>query len=244
MRLGLLGGDGSNPRPLVGRLSPTSSFRPLKRRQRYAASANRPANFINNMKTTEVQAAFAALLDAFKPISGQPTDEDLTRLRRAALSALVPIPYDKEKGKHLLLGLLLTDDEYHARYGTAFPVKASKRPAIYDESIAVDATADVRAKAEAIHQAKLEDWKFFNCAQREVRNFIVHCVDDTWIRELRDAITGYAHVPPRDIMVHLWKTCSGLHSIDVLALRTKMLTMHEDAQGKDINGVEPTAGFP
>ena len=139
------------------------------------------------MKTTEVQAAFAALLDAFEPISGQPTDEDLTRLRRVALSALVPIPYDREKGKHSLLGLLLTDDEYHARYGTAFPVEASNRPVIYDKSIAETATAGVRAKAEAIHQAKLEDWKFFNCAQREVQNFIIHC---------RDAITGYAHVPP------------------------------------------------
>ena len=76
------------------------------------------------MKTTEVQAAFAAILDAFEPISSQPTDEDLTRLHRVALSALVPIPYDREKGKHLLLGLLLTDDEYNARYGTEFPVKA------------------------------------------------------------------------------------------------------------------------
>ena len=108
----------------------------------------------------------------------------------------MPIPYDREKGKHSLLGLLLTDDEYNARYGTAFPVKASNRPAIYDDDIAADATAGVRAKAEAIHQAKLEDWKFFDCAQREVRNFIVHCVDDTWICELRDAITGYANVPP------------------------------------------------
>ena len=98
----------------------------------------------------------------------------------------------------------------------------------------------MRAQAEAIHQAKLEDWKFFDCAQREVRNFIVHCVDDTWIRELRDSITGYALVPPRDIMDHLWKTCSGIHSIDVLALRTKMLIMHEDAGGipEYINALE------
>ena len=157
----------------------------------------------------------------------------------------MPIPYDREKGKHLLLGLLLTDDEYKARHGTVeFPVEAAKRPAIYDEDIAVDATAGVRAKAEAIHQAKLEGWKFFDCAQREVRNFIVHCVDDTWIRKLQDAITGYAHVPPREIMVHLWKTCSELHSIDVLALRILMHRQHFGAQGKDINGVEPTAGFP
>ena len=178
------------------------------------------------MKTTEVQAEFAALLDAFEPINGQPTDTDLTRLRQVALSALVPIPYDSEKGKHSLLGLILTNDEYSARHGNVeFPVNAAKRPAIYNENIQADATAGVRAQAEAIYQAKLEDWKFFDCAQR------VHCVDDTWICELRDSITGYALVPPRDIMDYLWKTCSGIHSIDVLALRTKMLTMHEDASG-------------
>ena len=131
------------------------------------------------MKTTEVQAAFAALLDAFEPMSGQPTDKDLTRLRRVALSALVPIPYNREKGKHSLLRLLLADDKYDTRYGIVFPEKASERPAIYDETIADDAALGLRAKAEAIHQAKLEDWKFFDCAQREVRNFIVHCVDDT-----------------------------------------------------------------
>ena len=86
------------------------------------------------MKTTEVQAEFAALLDNFEPINGQPTDEDLTRLRQVALSALVPIPYDREKGKHSLLGLLLNDDKYSTRHGNVeFPVDAVKRPAIYDK---------------------------------------------------------------------------------------------------------------
>ena len=79
------------------------------------------------MKTTEVQAEFAALLDAFEPISGQPTDKDLTRLRQVALSALVPIPYDREKGKHSLLGLLLNNDKYRARHQDVdFPSDASR----------------------------------------------------------------------------------------------------------------------
>ena len=41
-------------------------------------------------------------------------------------------------------------------------------------------------------------------------------------------------------MDYLWKTCSGLHSIDVLALRTKMLIMHEVGQGipEYINALE------
>ena len=126
------------------------------------------------MKTTEVQAEFAALQDAFEPISGQPTDEDLTRLRQVALGALVPIPYDREKGNHSLLGLLLNDDEYRARHkDIEFPSDAATRPLIYDDTIQADATAGLWAQAEAIHHTKLEDWKFFDCTQREVRNFIV-----------------------------------------------------------------------
>ena len=47
-------------------------------------------------------------------------------------------------------------------------------------------------------------------------------------------------MPPCGIMEHLWKSCSGLHSIDVLSLRTKMLSMHEDSTGilKYINTLE------
>ena len=82
----------------------------------------------------------------------------MTRLRRVTLSTLVPIPYDREKGKHLLLGLLLNNDEYSASHGNVeFPVDAAEHPAIYDKKIDADATADVRAQAKAIHQAKLED---------------------------------------------------------------------------------------
>ena len=92
----------------------------------------------------------------------------------------MPIPFDREKGKHSLLGLLLNDDEYCARHeDVEFPSSYVTRPPIYDDTIEDDATAGVRAQAEAIHQAKLEDWKSFDCAQRAVRNFIVHCVEDT-----------------------------------------------------------------
>ena len=64
------------------------------------------------MKSAETQAAFAALLDTFKPIVGQPTDEDLTRLKSSILQQVVPIPFDLELGEHNLMGLVLTDAEY------------------------------------------------------------------------------------------------------------------------------------
>ena len=89
------------------------------------------------MKTTEVQAAFVALMDTFKPISGQPTDEDLTRLNLANLSLIVPIPFDRQLGVHNLMGILLADDEYIKHKGTVFP--AYKRPPIYDMDIPLTA---------------------------------------------------------------------------------------------------------
>ena len=183
------------------------------------------------MKTTEIQATFAALLESFEPIIGQPTDADLTRLEFSTLSVLAPISFDEELGIHNLMGLLLSRTDYSTRHNNEDFPDYSQRPPIYDDNIDADATAGVRAKAEAQHQAKLNDWRVYDCAQRELRAFIVASIEDTWIRELRDPITGYGQIQPKDIMTHLWASCRGLHSLDLLTLRTSMLTMHVDAMG-------------
>ena len=94
---------------------------------------------------------FAALLDTFKPISGQPTDKDLTRLRLESISVLVHIPFDWQLGKHSLMGLILSNAKYEARHeGLRFP-SYKKQSVIYDTIIADDAVAGVRANAKAVH---------------------------------------------------------------------------------------------
>ena len=86
------------------------------------------------MKSTEIQAAFAALLETFEPITGQPTDEDLTCLKSSILQQVVPIPFDTELGEHNLMGLILTDDEYTDILGgeATFPAYLT-RPKAYPE---------------------------------------------------------------------------------------------------------------
>ena len=181
------------------------------------------------MKSTEIQAAFAALLETFEPITGQPTDEDLTRLKNGILQQVVPIPFDTELGAHNLMGLVLTDAEYlNILGGTAtFPAYLT-RPKAYPE-LAKDVTVGDRAQAKAIHKARVKDWEIFDCVQREVRAFIIATVEDTWICEHHDPITIYSYVSPRILLDHLWASCTGLHSLDVLALRESMCTMHKDA---------------
>ena len=42
-----------------------------------------------------------------------------------------------------------------------------------------------RAKAKAIHTAKILDYQFFAAAKRETGDFIIAVVDDTWVRKLQ-----------------------------------------------------------
>ena len=170
------------------------------------------------MKTTEIQASFATLLETFEPIIGQPTDKDLTRLEFSALGVLAPISFDEELGRHNLMSLLLSNSDYKSRHnGLTFP-NYKTCPAIYNNNIAADASAGVRPKAEANHQAKLNDWRIFNCARQELRAFIIASVEDTWIRKLRDSVTGYSQIKPKDMLTHLWASFRGLDSLNILAL--------------------------
>ena len=66
-------------------------------------------------------AKFAHVLDNFEPITREPSDTNLKRLREAVAPLLLQIPYDETGGKHNLIGLIWTKLAYVARYGEAFP---------------------------------------------------------------------------------------------------------------------------
>ena len=96
------------------------------------------------MKPAEIQDAFAAFLDTFDSITGQPRDNDLTRLVKNTLRELVNIPSDRKKVKHNLIGLVLSNAGYEVSHeGHIFLVPA-KRPSIYDKDIKDDALLVVR----------------------------------------------------------------------------------------------------
>ena len=83
-----------------------------------------------SMKLEEIQLLFAARLDIFNSIWGQPTNTDLKRLRDELIMILLPIPYDVEKGIHNILGLVMDKEYYKQRYCTKLPTPT--KPAVYD----------------------------------------------------------------------------------------------------------------
>ena len=155
----------------------------------------------------KIQASFATLLETYEPIIDQPTNKDLNWLEFSAVGVLAPISFDEELGKHNLMGLLLSSNDYKSCHNGYTFWNYETFLAIYDDNIAADASSGVCVKAESKHQAKLNNWRIFDCARQELRAFIIASVEDTWIRELRDSVKGYSQIKPKDMLTHLWALC-------------------------------------
>ena len=82
------------------------------------------------MTPEEIVAKFTHSLDQFKPIAGQPSDYDLTRIREVVAPLLLQIPYDETGAVHNLIRLIRTEATYIARYGAKLPEPA--RVGAYD----------------------------------------------------------------------------------------------------------------
>ena len=104
------------------------------------------------MTPDEIVSKFSVALDNFEPITDQPSDSNLTRLREAIAPLLLQIPYDETGGVHNLIGIVRAKPAYLKRYGEAFPEPT--RVGAYNLEIDNDATAVVRARFEAAHNRK------------------------------------------------------------------------------------------
>ena len=114
------------------------------------------------MNPEYIVAKLATAINHFDPITEQPSDTDLTRLREAVAPLLLQIPYDETGGKHNLIGLIWSKNAYVKRYGKAFP--KPKRFGAYDLEIDDDATTVVQARQETAHKARRADRATFETA--------------------------------------------------------------------------------
>ena len=73
------------------------------------------------MAQEEIVVKFAHSLEKFEPISGQPSDSDLTIIREVVAPLLLQIPYDETGAVHNLISLIRPEAAYITRYGAAFP---------------------------------------------------------------------------------------------------------------------------
>ena len=129
------------------------------------------------MSPEEIVAKFVEAADLFEPIQGQPSDVDIALIREVLTPILLQIPYDEAEAQDNLIGIILGDVKYTAKYGQAF--SPPKRVGAYDNSLADNAKPVVHAKGEARWRAKRLDRNTFETARRETTSFILKAVEDT-----------------------------------------------------------------
>jgi len=186
---------------------------------------------------TDSAAAITLLLakatEEFSPIIGQPTDDDIFKIREALMPILHNIEYANfvpaGGNAHNLVGLIQETAAYMADWHAAFPRPAC--PAPYDTNIDDNATSVVKNRMEAAHRTLINDYNAYVAAKKGISNFIQTVVDEVWYKDLRHALTFYNNFTAYALLQHLTTNSGGLHNNELVSLPTEMLSYYEESEG-------------
>jgi hypothetical protein len=182
------------------------------------------------MTPKAITLLFREAREAFPPLKGKPSDDNLTTIGETLLPISMEIPYDQLGGVHSLTAILTDPGRYAADHGGSTFIRPSRLP-LYDKNIPDDASTVVRVREEAAHRARLEDYASYEAAERGAAKFHLATVDETWYADLKDAYTFYTKVLAIEIMAFLDANSGGLHAVDMLTLRTNMHGYYAQADG-------------
>jgi hypothetical protein len=140
------------------------------------------------------------------------------------------IPYDQLNGIHSLTAILTDAAKHKSEHGNTPFVRPIRLP-LYDKNIANDATTVVRVRAEAAHKSRLNDYASYEAAERGVAKFLRDVDDEIWYNDLKDAKTFHTKVTVIEIMALLDTNSGGLHTVDMISLRTNMAQYYVQADG-------------
>ena len=105
------------------------------------------------------------------------------------------------------------------------------RVGVYNLELEDDAMDVVWARQESAHKARHADRSNFVTARREMTQFMLAVVADTWVRELRDPDKIYTEVDPQDLFALLQAGCTGRHALDLLGKHKDMQRYHIEVEG-------------
>jgi hypothetical protein len=182
------------------------------------------------MTPSAITLLFKEARDAFPPLDGNPTDDDLLLIRETLLPILMEVPFYQLGGVHSLTTLVTEDVRYAAEHG-GNSFKHPVRLPLYDTSIKDNASTVVCVRAEAAHKARLNNYVSFEAAERGAAKFLREVVDEVWYNDLKDADTFYMKVTALEIISFLDANSGGLHAVDMISLCTNMHQYYVQADG-------------
>jgi hypothetical protein len=156
-------------------------------------------------------------------IHGQPTNQDLTILEKELIAILANIPTTLGGGNHGHAGILMEPTRYLLTTGVPFNNPAN--PGNYPLTVAGNAAAGVRARAEAEHKEEVREYETFQGVIQATKDIFLEAVDHEYLLEIEDEILGFLNQTPTDMLNHLRNRGGALDFAD-----TKTLLAERDGE--------------
>ena len=155
-------------------------------------------------------------------INGQPTNQDLTILKKELIAILANIPTTLGGGNHGHAGIVMDPARYLLTAGVAFanPANPGNYPAVPN-----NATQGARARAEAEHKELVKEYETFQGVIQATKDIILEAVDHEYLLEIEDEILGFLNQTPTDMLTHLRNRGGALDFAD-----TKTLLAERDGE--------------
>jgi hypothetical protein len=181
------------------------------------------------MTPDAITCFFKEAHDAFPPLEGKPSDDDLLAIQETLLPLLMVIPCNQLNGVHSFTAILTEAFKYEADHGAKF-VRPVYLP-LYVRMIADDTPTVACVCAEAAHKSQLDDYASYKAAKQGVAKFLYHVVDEIRYSDHKNADTFYTKVTAINIMAFLNANSGGLHALDMITLCTDMMQYYVQADG-------------
>ena len=96
---------------------------------------------------------------------------------------------------------------------------------IYPVSLAINALAGTRARAEAEHKDLINQYKMYEGVRQGTKDLILEAVDNKYLIKIEHKTLGYLNLSPREMFDHLWNRGGALNFAD-----TKTLLAERDGE--------------
>ena len=83
------------------------------------------------------------------------------------------------------------------------PFNNPANPGNYPLTVAGNAAAGVRARAEAEHKEEVREYETFQGVNQATKDILLEAVDHEYLLEIKDKILGFLNQTPTDMLTHL-----------------------------------------
>jgi hypothetical protein len=133
-------------------------------------------------------------------VTGEPTFEDLTFIRRLLNTNAMSVSSYVDGGHHGHLGIIMTNKEYFSIAADVFPVPNNPGAS---PKVVVVMRASVISELTRLHREATQVYRTYHNVDQEIKKLILEAFDDAYLNALSDEVVGYANCTSLDLLTHL-----------------------------------------